>query len=102
MPMLERGKDILKHVNSSNGKQTMRRAAIYESSWQRQGGKCLVCQQAISEESKWEKHYTLVRKAEGSDHKTNLVSLHSTCHKQWHNNEEVARSVRGIPSEQGA
>ena len=52
--------------------------------WQRQGGKCPVCQQAITLESGWHTHHVLWRSKGGGNQLYNLQMLHPACHWQQH------------------
>jgi RNA-directed DNA polymerase len=67
--------------------------------WQRQGGKCPVCQQAITLESGWHTHHVLWRSKGGGNQLYNLQMLHPTCHWQQHAQRlEVVkpRPARGV------
>jgi len=61
--------------------------------WQKQEGRCPVCQQLIGGERQWDQHHVLPRKDGGTDKLDNLVLLHPTCHKQLHSNKAVADSI---------
>jgi RNA-directed DNA polymerase len=52
--------------------------------WQRQGGKCPVCQQAITLESSWHTHHVVWRSKGGGNQLYNLLMLHPACHWQQH------------------
>lgn len=52
--------------------------------WQHQSGKCPVCQQAITLESRWHVHHVVWRSQGGGDQLCNLQMLHSACHWQIH------------------
>jgi RNA-directed DNA polymerase len=52
--------------------------------WQEQDGKCLVCGQPLTPESRWHVHHLLWRTHGGADTVDNLVLLHPNCHRQVH------------------
>ena len=82
-------------------KTTQKRASFLDMLWPSQTGKCPVCQQAISQESKWKQHHILPKSEGGTDEEKNLLLLHPTCHKQVHSNPSVARSVRKRQANRG-
>ena len=52
--------------------------------WKKQGGKCPVCQQAITMDTGWHRHHVIHRVKGGPDDEQNLVLLHENCHYQTH------------------
>ena len=52
--------------------------------WLEQSGKCLVCDQPLTEEREWQHHHLLWRVHGGRDTIDNLVLLHKNCHNQVH------------------
>lgn len=59
--------------------------------WKRQEGKCPICQQPISKKSGWHTHHRRWRCHGGTDHLTNLILLHPTCHRQHHSRKRGMR-----------
>jgi RNA-directed DNA polymerase len=55
--------------------------------WQRQDGKCPMCQQDLTEERGWESHHVIWRVHGGTDDTSNLVLLHPNCHRQVHSRD---------------
>jgi RNA-directed DNA polymerase len=67
--------------------------------WQRQGGKCPLCQQSITLESGWHTHHVIWRSKGGGDQLHNLHMLHPACHWQLHAQRLKVvkpRPVRGV------
>lgn len=54
--------------------------------WNRQLGKCPVCQQSITKVTQWHLHHYVKRVEGGSEHVSNRVLLHPECHRQVHLN----------------
>jgi RNA-directed DNA polymerase len=53
--------------------------------WKEQGGKCVVCGQALRiEEQPWHIHHRVWRCRGGQDTFDNLELLHANCHRQNH------------------
>jgi len=52
--------------------------------WDNQNGKCRVCQQPITTQSRWHTHHIWRKTDGGSDKSTNLVLLHANCHNKVH------------------
>ena len=52
--------------------------------WQRQEGKCPICDQKITKETGWHVHHILYRVYGGTDEPSNLLLLHPNCHRQMH------------------
>ena len=55
--------------------------------WNEQEGRCPVCDQKITKESGWHVHHILYRVYGGTDHLSNLLLLHPTCHRQVHHQQ---------------
>ena len=58
--------------------------------WQRQGGKCLMCRQDLTEERGWDIHHQVWKVYGGTDDVNNLVLLHPNCHRQLHSRAAAA------------
>ena len=52
--------------------------------WLSQDGKCPVCDQQITLDEAFDTHHILPRYLGGTDSSSNLVLLHSNCHRQMH------------------
>jgi RNA-directed DNA polymerase len=68
--------------------------------WLEQDGKCLVCDQALVLEERWQLHHLQWRVYGGGDGVDNLVLLHENCHRQVHSRKLVvnkAASRKGRP-----
>jgi RNA-directed DNA polymerase len=52
--------------------------------WREQNGRCLVCNQRITEITGWHNHHIIWRSRGGPDTAENRVLLHPTCHAQVH------------------
>ncbi|WP_369127981.1 HNH endonuclease signature motif containing protein [Halomonas flagellata] len=52
--------------------------------WRAQKGKCPVCDQPITTETKWDVHHKVWKSLGGSDALDNLVLLHENCHNLIH------------------
>ena len=52
--------------------------------YKRQKGRCPMCGQRITKETKWNTHHLVPRCEGGSDSTDNLVMLHPNCHRQGH------------------
>jgi RNA-directed DNA polymerase len=67
--------------------------------WQEQNGACPVCEQPITELTRWHNHHIVWRVRGGSDAAYNCVFLHPDCHRQVHANGlsvTKPRPVRGV------
>lgn len=53
--------------------------------WNRQGKRCPICSEFITQETGWDVHHILERHRGGKDCAENLVLLHPNCHRQLHN-----------------
>ena len=62
----------------------LRGKTVLRQLYNRQAGKCPLCQQAITAQSGWHIHHILPRYLGGQDTSDNLVLLHPTCHRQVH------------------
>lgn len=60
--------------------------------WKRQGCQCPNCRQPITTKSGWHTHHRRWRCHGGTDHVTNLVLLHPTCHRQHHSRKRGMKS----------
>lgn len=52
--------------------------------WRSQNGKCPVCSEPITPETKWDVHHKVWKSLGGSDEESNLILLHGNCHRQIH------------------
>lgn len=52
--------------------------------WWSQGKECPVCNEKITEETRWNIHHILPKSEGGKDNLSNLVMLHPNCHRQIH------------------
>lgn len=52
--------------------------------WERQKGKCPVCEQSLEDENDWHTHHVLWRVHGGKDELANLQLVHVNCHRQIH------------------
>lgn len=52
--------------------------------WVSQEMRCPVCQRLLDANSKWNIHYIHLRTVGGSDNLSNLIMVHSDCHRQIH------------------
>ena len=66
--------------------------------WQRQDGKCPICEEDLTEERGWETHHVVWRVHGGTDDMSNRALLHPNCHRQVHSRDE--QDVTG-PSDNG-
>ncbi len=57
--------------------------------WRRQGSRCPMCKQHITQETGWNIHHIVPKVAGGNDNVSNLVLLHPNCHRKIHSNELV-------------
>ena len=74
-------------LNKLTGKRMHR--YIYD----RQKGKCSLCQQAISSKTGWHLHHLLPKYLGGKWTRENLVMVHPVCHVQIHHNEVIAAAL---------
>jgi 5-methylcytosine-specific restriction endonuclease McrA len=58
--------------------------------WDRDGGRCAICGQGLSEK-RWECHHRKLRSQGGRDEPANLLALHPRCHSEAHDNRTWAR-----------
>lgn len=65
--------------------------------WQRQEGKCPVCQQQITQQTGWHNHHIVWRVNGGPDTLNNRVLLHPNCHRQVHSQEFSGDQLRPSP-----
>jgi RNA-directed DNA polymerase len=67
--------------------------------WETQGGRCPVCDQKITRETRWHNHHIIWRSRGGPDIAHNHVLLHADCHRKVHSRHlqvEKPRLVRGV------
>ncbi len=57
-----------------------------KSIWNKQKGRCVVCNQNITIDNKWHIHHIIPKKEGGMDVESNLSMVHPTCHYQIHSN----------------
>ncbi len=58
--------------------------------YQRQRGKCTVCQTKITKETGWHTHHVVAKHLGGSDNMDNLQLLHPNCHRQLHYQQKLS------------
>ncbi len=63
---------------------TLRNQRRLKNLWKSQHGKCLLCYQAITEQTGWHVHHIVWLSKGGSNKMANLALLHPTCHHQVH------------------
>ena len=59
----------------------------------RQKGNCVLCNQAINEQSGWHLHHLIPKHLGGKWTMANLVMVHPVCHVQIHQNEVAAAAL---------
>ncbi len=67
--------------------------------WKEQGGTCAVCDQKITQETRWHDHHIVWRSEGGGDDLSNRMLAHPDCHRQIHSQRlDVAkpRLERGV------
>ena len=74
-------------LNKLTGKRMHR--YIYD----RQKGKCVLCQQAVNSETGWHLHHLNPKHLGGKWTAENLVMLHPVCHVQVHHNEVATAAL---------
>lgn len=57
--------------------------------WKRQGGKCPMCGERITNERAWQVHHINGRKIPNANEPANLEMLHANCHRQEHSNRHA-------------
>ncbi|RPO18694.1 group II intron reverse transcriptase/maturase [Pseudomonas aeruginosa] len=63
--------------------------------WLEQDRRCPICQELITQETRWHVHHIIRRVDGGKDGSTNLVMVHPNCHNQIHvNGLKVVKPVR--------
>lgn len=68
----------IKMFNSLKGNEKMHQL------WMDQKGVCPICQEYLSEKTKWHVHHILCKSQGGDDLQSNLVMVHPNCHRQIH------------------
>lgn len=64
--------------------------------WKRQDGKCPMCKQLITKQTRWNLHHRVRLCDGGTNQLTNLLLLHPACHRQHHARQrERARRAQG-------
>jgi RNA-directed DNA polymerase len=79
----------IKMSNSLFGRKRMHQL------WMDQDGTCPICQENISEKTKWDIHYILWKSQGGDDRQANLVMAHPNCHRQIHS--QKLKVVKPVP-----
>lgn len=62
--------------------------------WSEQDGKCLVCNQKLTEDRDWNIHHIRMRVEGGEATLDNLILLHSNCHRQVHSRGWIVSKPR--------
>lgn len=65
-------------------KQTLKGRKKLSRVWSNQKGRCPVCEQRITLETRWHLHHKIRKVDGGSDAPSNLVMLHINCHRKVH------------------
>jgi RNA-directed DNA polymerase len=63
---------------------TLRGARQLDYLWREQNGSCPVCQQKLTDDTRWHNHHIVWRSRGGPDTADNRVLLHPNCHRQVH------------------
>jgi RNA-directed DNA polymerase len=63
---------------------TLRGARQLDYLWREQNGICPVCQQKLTDDTRWHNHHIVWRSRGGPDTADNRVLLHPNCHRQVH------------------
>ncbi len=74
-----------------------RKKRFEKETWQKQGGKCIVCNQSFITKDMWHLHHIQPRNEGGKDTLENLMMLHPDCHRQIHSN-----NVAGLSNTRGS
>lgn len=57
--------------------------------WLYQEGKCPICQQSLKDDDKWNIHHIRPKHLGGTDSASNLMLLHTNCHRQVHASDSL-------------
>jgi RNA-directed DNA polymerase len=77
---------------------TLRGSRQLDYLWREQNGICPVCQQKLTDDTRWHNHHIVWRSLGGPDTVDNRVLLHPNCHRQVHSQHlhiEKPRPARG-------
>jgi len=65
--------------------------------WREQNGVCPVCQQKLTDDTRWHNHHIVWRSRGGPDTVDNRVLLHPNCHRQVHSQHLFVEKPRPSP-----
>jgi RNA-directed DNA polymerase len=65
-------------------KDTLKGRKRWLNLWRNQAGRCPMCSQRLTKETKWHVHHVLPKSEGGKDNAANLVLVHPNCHRQIH------------------
>jgi RNA-directed DNA polymerase len=65
--------------------------------WREQNGVCPVCQQKLTDDTRWHNHHLVWRSLGGPDTADNRVLLHPNCHRQVHSQHLFVEKPRPLP-----
>ena len=76
---------------------TLRGARQLDYLWREQNGICPVCQQKLTDATRWHNHHLVWRSKGGPDTVDNRVLLHPNCHRQVHSQHLFVEKPRPSP-----
>jgi RNA-directed DNA polymerase len=76
---------------------TLRGARQLDYLWREQNGICPVCQQRLTDDTRWHSHHIVWRSRGGPDTADNRVLLHPNCHRQVHSQHLFVKKPRPSP-----
>jgi hypothetical protein len=76
---------------------TLRGSRQIDYLWRAQNGVCPVCQQKLTEATRWHNHHLVWRSLGGPDTADNRVLLHPNCHRQVHSQPFSVEKPRPSP-----
>ena len=76
---------------------TLRGSRQIDYLWRAQNGICPVCQQKLTEATRWHNHHLVWRSRGGPDTADNRVLLHPNCHRQVHSQQFSVEKPRPSP-----
>jgi RNA-directed DNA polymerase len=76
---------------------TLRGSRQLDYLWREQNGICPVCQQKLTDDTRWHNHHIVWRSRGGPDTADNRVLLHPNCHRQVHSQHLFVEKPRPSP-----
>jgi RNA-directed DNA polymerase len=76
---------------------TLRGARQLDYLWREQNGICPICQQKLTDDTRWHNHHIVWRSRGGPDTADNRVLLHPNCHRQVHSQHLFVEKPRPSP-----